>query len=145
MMIVPAGSFGGVVDERAAELRWQLFLRADLGPHVRWQCGHIARVDAASNRSGNSVVRARSGNHGLVVFVARRKVSVTPLSPIAIGAGGPRLVGLRFRWQRTVWQIVEHVIVRIVIDDRRKRWIILRRIIIIALWRINLRWRVGLS
>jgi hypothetical protein len=65
------------------------------------------------------------------------------LSPIAIGAGGPRLVGLRFRWQRTVWQIVEHVIVRIVIDDRRKRRITLPRII--ALWRINLRWRVGLS
>src|SRR5262249_19028247 len=47
----------------------------------------------------------------------------------------------RARWERTAFQIVDHVIVVIVIDDRRT--ITLPRII--ALWRVSLRWRIGLN
>src|SRR5215831_20493298 len=83
----------------------------------------------------------------------RRACAITPLSTLGVHVRPARSIlsnalnfcrsATRSRWQRTVWQIVEHVIVRIVIDDRRKRRITLPRII--ALWRINQRWRVGLS
>src|SRR5262249_19701126 len=87
---------------------------------------------------GHAVVR-------FVVFVvSRRQVAVAPLSPVGIWPAGC-LVGRRFRdsarWERTALQIVNHVIVVIVIDDRRT--ITLPRII--GLWRISLRWRVGLN
>jgi hypothetical protein len=65
---------------------------------------------------------------------------ITPLSPVGIGVSPAGwLVGLRFRdrtrWERTAFQIVNHVIVVIVIDDG---WTItLPRII--ARWRISLR------
>src|SRR5262249_18570980 len=83
----------------------------------------------------------------LVVFgVSWRPGAGTPLSPLRIWPAGC-LVGLRFRdsarWERTALQIVNHFIVVIVIDDRRKRTITLPRIV--ALWRISLRWRIGLS
>src|SRR5262249_12195464 len=74
----------------------------------------------------------------VVVTALLRCVAVTPLPPIAIGASGPVspvgwLVGLRSRgstrWERTAFQIVNHVIVVIFIDDRRKRTITLPRII----------------
>jgi hypothetical protein len=65
------------------------------------------------------------------------------LPQVAVVSPAGWLVGLRFRdsarWERTAFQIVNHVIVVIVIDDRRT--ITLPRII--ALWR--LRWRIGLN
>src|SRR5262249_7015247 len=35
-------------------LREQLLLRPGLGPHVRWECGYIARIAAASNGSSHA-------------------------------------------------------------------------------------------
>jgi hypothetical protein len=108
----------------------RLPLNCILFGRIRW---------AGWDRAGYSVVRARSGDRRLVIFVARRQVAVTPLSPVGW------LVRLRFRdsarWERTAFQIVNHIIVVIVIDDRRT--ITLPRII--ALWRISLRWRIGLK
>src|SRR5207244_13244609 len=44
--------FGGIINERATELGCQFLLRAGLGPHVRWECGHIALI-IASSRPGH--------------------------------------------------------------------------------------------
>src|SRR5262249_27976154 len=160
-----------ILNERAPELRWQLLLRAGLGPHVRWECSHRARIATSSSRSGytrivcsrtdlagsdrhprphrllqNRILFGRIGWSGwdaaeravvrFVVFATlRRQVSVTPLwigRPVSPTGW---LVGLRFR-DSTRWQIVNHVIVVIVIDDGRT----IPRIIV--MWRISLRWRI---
>src|SRR5262249_55740374 len=45
---------GVVIDQGATELRCQFLLRADLGPHVRRECGHGARVAEACNRPSHT-------------------------------------------------------------------------------------------
>jgi hypothetical protein len=95
--------------------------------------------------AGHAVVRARSGK----VFVKWwRQVAVT--RPISIGAGGPVSsaagwpVGLRFQsiTERTVWQIVDHVVVGVVVIVVHDGWKRLPRVIAP---RVTLRWRIDLS
>jgi len=87
------------------------------------------------------VLRSKGAFRGSPARNLRRSAAGRGNPAVAVGW----LVRLRFRdsawWERTAFQIVNHIIVVIVIDDRRT--ITLPRII--ALWRISLRWRIGLK